>query len=338
THSFRETPAQRQFRQTYLEKLHEVYRLHEALGLMDLGEDKKISLRDIFVPLRFSSKELSESRDWEDEEGTFSLINILKQHQHIVLSGRPGSGKTTVSRMIINLLTTKALTSFTKQCGRRIPLYFKLRDYQLSSISSPEVLLDQFVASQSRVLEYEISRQHLEFYLRQGWCFIILDGVDEVGGWKNRIRVRQFVINHLMAFHKDNYLLVTSRPAGLERVPFSEYFSEKEERLQKKLPTLYHVDSFNKKQTGDFCQKWFALREENPKTVQKKAVEFRDSIEKIKSLSVLKRRPVFLTMMAHIHTTKGKLPHSRAKAYEYMVDAYIEHFDYQYSIRPPKDN
>ncbi|MCW5202240.1 NACHT domain-containing protein [Desulfobulbus sp. US4] len=327
TPSFRETVAQRQFRQTYMEKLHEVYRLHEALGLMDLGEDKKISLRDIFVPLRFSRKELSESRDWEDEKGTASLINILMQHRHIVLSGRPGSGKTTVSRMIINLLTAKSLTSFTKQCGRRIPLYFKLRDYQLSNISSSEVLLDQFVASQSRVLEYEISREHLEFYLQQGWCFIILDGVDEVGGWKNRIRVRRFVINHLMAFHKNNYLLVTSRPAGLERVPFTEYFGDKEKRSQIKLPTLYHVDSFNKKQTGEFCQKWFALREENPKTVQNKAVEFRDSIEKIKSLSVLKRRPVFLTMMAHIHTTKGKLPHSRAKAYEYMVDAYIEHID-----------
>ncbi|XCN72898.1 MAG: NACHT domain-containing protein [Candidatus Electrothrix aestuarii] len=325
--SFQETLAQREFRQVYQEKLHEVYSFHEALGLMDLGEDKKISLRDIFVPLRFSREELSESRDWEDEEGTFSLLQILRQHQHIVLSGRPGSGKTTVSRMIINLLTSKALTSFTKQCGRRIPLYFKLRDYQLSSISSPEALLDQFVASQSRILEYEISREHLEFYLQQGWCFIILDGVDEVGGWKTRLRIRRFVINHFMAFHKDNYLLVTSRPAGLERVPFTAYLDKKEERAQKHLPALYYVDSFNKQQTGEFCQKWFALREENPKTVQKKADEFRDSIEKIKSLAVLKRRPVFLTMMAHIHTTKGKLPHSRAKAYEYMVDAYIEHID-----------
>ncbi len=195
TPSFRETAAQRQFRQAYLEKLHEVYRIHEALGLMDLGEDKKISLRDIFVPLRFSSKELSESRDWEDEEGTSSLIHILKQHRHIVLSGRPGSGKTTVSRMIINLLTAKALTSFTKQCGRRIPLYFKLRDYQLSSISTPETLLDQFVASQSRTLDYKVSRKYIEFYLRQGWCFIILDGVDEIGGWRNRIQIRKFVVN-----------------------------------------------------------------------------------------------------------------------------------------------
>ncbi|WPD24979.1 MAG: NACHT domain-containing protein [Candidatus Electrothrix scaldis] len=325
--SFQETLAQREFRQAYQEKLHEVYSFHEALGLMDLGEDKKISLRDIFVPLRFSREELSESRDWEDKEGTFSLLHILKQHRHIVLSGRPGSGKTTVSRMIINLLTAKSLTSFTKQCGRRIPLYFKLRDYQLSTISSPEVLLDQFVRSQSRILEYEISREHLEFYLQQGWCFIILDGVDEVGGWKTRLRIRRFVINHFMAFHKDNYLLVTSRPAGLERVPFTAYLDKKEERAQKHLPALYYVDSFNKQQTGEFCQKWFALREENPKTVQKKADEFRDSIEKIKSLAVLKRRPVFLTMMAHIHTTKGKLPHSRAKAYEYMVDAYIEHID-----------
>ncbi|WLE98552.1 MAG: NACHT domain-containing protein [Candidatus Electrothrix communis] len=327
TPSFRETVAQREFRQTYQEKLHEVYSFHEALGLMDLGEDKKISLRDIFVPLRFSRKELSESRDWEDEEGTSSLINIFMQHRHIVLSGRPGSGKTTVSRMIINLLTAKALTSFTKQCGRRIPLYFKLRDYQLSSISSPEMLLDQFVASQSRTLEYAVSREHIEFYLQQGWCFIILDGVDEVGGRENRLRTREFVLDYFMTFHKDNYVLVTSRPTGLENVPFSSYLNETEQTLPKKLLALYHVDSFNKKQTGEFCQKWFALREENPKIVQKKAVEFRDSIEKIQSLSVLKRRPVFLTMMAHIHTTKGKLPHSRAKAYEYMVDAYIEHID-----------
>lgn len=327
TPSFAETVEQRQFRQEYLEKMHGVYKLHEALGLMDLGEDKKISLRDIFVPLRFSTKELSESRDWENDQGTYSLINILTKHHHLVLSGRPGSGKTTVSRMIINLLTSKALTSFTQQFGRRIPLYFKLRDYQISTISSPNILLDQFVELQSRTLKYAVSREHIEFYLQQGWCFIIFDGVDEVGGRDNRLQIRELVLDYFINFHEDNYVLVTSRPTGLENVPFSSYLDEREQKLQKKLPTLLHVDSFNKKQTSEFCQKWFALREENPKIVEKKATDFLDSIEKIKSLSVLKRRPVFLTMMAHIHTTKGKLPHSRAKAYEYMVDAYIEHID-----------
>jgi len=77
----------------------------------------------------------------------------------------------------------------------------------------------------------------------------------------------------------------------------------------------------------DFSQKWFALREENPDIVKNKANEFLNSLENIPSLSALRRRPVFLTMMAHIHTTKGKLPYSRAMAYEYMVAAYIETID-----------
>ncbi len=90
---------------------------------------------------------------------------------------------------------------------------------------------------------------------------------------------------------------------------------------------LFYIDSFNKSQAREFSRKWFTLREENPEIVTKKTEEFLESIEKIKSLSVLKRRLVFLTMMAHIHTTKGKLPHSRAQAYEYMVEAYIESID-----------
>ncbi len=137
---FPETTEQRKFRQSYMENVHKIYRFHESLGIMDLGEDKKISLQDIYVPLRFSEQELSETRDWESKEDTLSLLNVLDQSRHIVLSGKPGSGKTTMSRMILNLLSPKALTGIAEKCGRRIPLYFKLRDYKTRNIPSADDL------------------------------------------------------------------------------------------------------------------------------------------------------------------------------------------------------
>jgi hypothetical protein len=324
---FKETAEQRRFRQTYMIRIHAAYRFHESLGLMDLGEDRKISLQDIYVPLRFSGKELDEGRDWEEQGDTHSIIEILDNSRHIVLSGRPGSGKTTISRMIINLLSTRGLTNLAEHCGRRIPLYFKLRDYNMKGITSAGDLLDSFIKTQGAVLRFEISKEYLKFYLKQGWCFLIFDGVDEVGGLENRLKIRRFILEYFTKLNRENYLLVTSRPSGLGNASFSRAITKEESEVLKNWLSLFYVDSFNKSQAQEFSTKWFDLREENPETIKNKANEFIHDIEKIKSLSVLKRRPVFITMMAHIHTTKSKLPHSRAMAYEYMVQAYIEILD-----------
>jgi hypothetical protein len=338
---FKETREQLDFRHTYMKRVNAAYYFHESLGVMDLGQDKKVSLQDIYVPLRYSEKKLDETRDWEDEEGTFSLLDVLDKYKHIVFSGKPGSGKTTLSRMLINLLSTRALTALSEKCGRRMPLYFKLRDYKIGDIFSADTLLDNFIKSQSKTLKFDISRKHLEFYLKKGWCFLIFDGVDEVGGLENRLKVRKFILRTFGNYNENNYLIVTSRPSGLENAPFNKYLNQEEEDqdtidnifidkyIVNSLPflKLFYIDSFNKSQANEFSSNWFSLREPNPDIVEKKSSEFLESIEKIKSLSVLKRRPVFLTMMAHIHTTKGKLPHSRASAYEYMVQAYVEHID-----------
>jgi hypothetical protein len=92
-------------------------------------------------------------------------------------------------------------------------------------------------------------------------------------------------------------------------------------------PVQFYVVPFEDTQIREYSEKWFKLREENPETVKSKVEDFTNSIRKINHLAVLRRRPVFLSMMIHIHTTKGKLPYSRATAYRYMVEAYIEHID-----------
>ncbi len=325
---FKETKELRNFRQTYMAKLNAVYKIHDALGVMDLVEYSKVTLQDIYVPLRYSKQNIEESRDWEDDSGTISQLEMLKEAKHVIVSGKPGSGKTTVSRMIINLLSGNAVSGLQQLCGRRIPLYFKLRDYSIAGIESADDLLNKFIKSQSATIRFDIDKELIEYYLNKGWCFLIFDGVDEVGGIENRMKIREIILNYFAKYNTENYLLVTSRPSGLENTPFNSYIDEIEAKMhQLELLKLYHVDSFSKSQVEEFSEKWFALREENPELIKKKSVEFLSDIAKISSLSVLKRRPVFLTMMAHIHTTKGKLPHSRAQAYDYMVQTYVEQLD-----------
>ncbi|EKQ54567.1 MULTISPECIES: NACHT domain-containing protein [unclassified Clostridium] len=327
--NFIETIEQRKFRQIFMERMYSAYHFDDNSGLLDIGEDKKISLQDIYVPLRFSKIELNEDRDWGIEENlTSSLIEVLDESKHVVISGKPGSGKTTVSKIIITMLSSKALTAITKKYGRRLPLYFRLRNYDIRNIETADDLVNMYIEDQSKTLGLEISKDILKFYLENGWCFLLVDGVDEVGGINNRLKIREIILKKFALFNEDNYIIVTSRPSGLERVPFNKLIEgDKQEHKDVKFLDLFYVDSFNKEQVREFSEKWFALREISQSIIKDKTNDFLESIEKIKSLSVLRRRPVFLTMMIHIHTTKGKLPHSRATAYEEMVKAYIENID-----------
>lgn len=379
--TFEETIKQREFRQKYMKAINRAYRYDESIGIMDIGEDKKVSLQDIYVPLQFSKYEYNEDNYYENDT-LHSIVDLFQQNRNVVLSGKPGSGKTTLSRSIINSLSSNDLTVMSNEFGRRLPLYFKLRDYKIESIKSFEDFLNQYILTMSRILKIDIYSELVLFYLKQGWCFLIFDGVDEVGNETNRLKIRDYILKEFSKYNQNNYILVTSRPTGIENSYFfnytkreyeqnkthaedraeleleviqeSEYGEDKtflqsieyEENFKnqknlkqieyeenshvtKKLnfPLLYHVAPFTDKQITLYSTNWFKLREENPIVISSKVDDFITSIEKIENLSLLRRRPVFLSMMIHIHTTKGKLPYSRAMAYRYMVEAYIEHID-----------
>ena len=361
---FEETLDQRNFRQKYMSAISKAYKYDESIGIMDIGEDKKISLQDIYVPLRFSK--------YENEEGFFSktktesLIELFSKSHNIVLSGKPGCGKTTLSRFIINALSSYELSPVATNFGRKLPLYIKLRDYKIEDINSFDNFFDSYIDMISSILKFNVNREYVEFYLRNGWCFLIFDGVDEVGNEDNRFKIRNYILKNFNKYNDKNYILVTSRPTGIESSYFFEYTKQEEKETFKELPkelvfeqkesfenfksndelvdkeansskynnksklsfpSLYYVSQFSDEQINIYSNNWFKLREENPKVIKDKVDYFISSIDKIKNLTILKRRPVFLSMMIHIHTTKGKLPYSRAMAYKYMVEAYIEHID-----------
>jgi len=367
---FKETSEQRNFRQVYMKSINKAFKYDESMGIMDIGEDRKISLQDIYVPLRFSPHDLDED---SNPIITESIIDLFQRNRKVVLSGKPGSGKTTLSRSIINALSSDNLTAMAENFGRRLPIYVKLRDYKIDTIDNFQIFLNEYITIMNNTLKIDITVEDIEFYLRNGWCFLIFDGIDEVGNENNRLKVRDFILKHFDQYNKENYILITSRPTGLDKSYFFNYTKHEEEKIQEfedleevdaeelnlinqeqsntniqqfinidfneneditykqieslSFPLLFYITSFNDVQIKQYSENWFKLRDENPSVIQEKVNDFTSSIEKIKNLSTLRRRPVFLSMMIHIHTTKGKLPYSRAMAYRYMVEAYIEHID-----------
>ena len=57
---FKETKEQRTFRQSYMKAINKAYKYDESIGIMDIGEDKKISLQDIYIPLKFTSNDYND--------------------------------------------------------------------------------------------------------------------------------------------------------------------------------------------------------------------------------------------------------------------------------------
>ena len=84
------------------------------------------------------------------QQGGHELKNILdlfREKRHVIISGKPGSGKTTLSRSLINTLSSDNLTKMSETFGRRLPLYFKLRDYKIDEIKNYTDFLNQYIKS-----------------------------------------------------------------------------------------------------------------------------------------------------------------------------------------------
>lgn len=331
--------------------------LAKRFGDLDLlltlqGEDR-VSLRKVYVPLRLDTQDRSDESmggpDGVEKEipPGRDALELIAEQPFIAISGRPGSGKTTLIQAIISELTGDRQSEFRRKVvGERgiLPIPLILRDYQdeLGQVETLDDLLECWWRKAEREardkgVALDLPRLQ-QSYFSSGDAFpllLLFDGIDEVGGSELRLRLLNMAVS---APRSDCRAVVTGRPAGFADLPMddvrlladiaSQYSilapGDSEVAVRRPIQ-LQHVQPFAWPQVRDFIDRFFRLRQEWQVERERLGAEFHTALadRQRAHLLTLARRPIFLTLMALVHANDRRMPYGRADLYRRIVDLYL---------------
>ena len=192
------------------------------LGLPDRRENPDVVIDRLFVtPLltrRYVSPDESPG-NWADEAET--LIDALAENRRLVLLGDPGIGKSTFLNYVAWLLSRPATNALIDRLGWRLPLPMVLRDLPVRGVRNFDGLLEAFLSREMSTPLLGDERRYLMQTLEEGRAFLLLDGIDELGGREARENLRSAVFDGIARYPACRWLL-TSRIIGYEEAPFDK--------------------------------------------------------------------------------------------------------------------
>jgi predicted NACHT family NTPase len=124
-----------------------------------------------------ATPELKERQEQKVER--CDVLDGLRRHatEHVLLVGRPGSGKSTALQRLLLEEAERALGD-ANAC---IPVLLELRHYEKSTLDSLGGVLDEFVEP-----------QYLPGWLRQGRLLLLVDGINELPSGDARLELAKF--------------------------------------------------------------------------------------------------------------------------------------------------
>jgi HEAT repeat protein len=152
---------------------------------------------------------------------------------------------------------------------------------------------------------------------------VLLDGLDEVPH-QQRSLVQESIGEFSKRFNASVIVVTCRTRSWAEEGASSRLPGEKDPLAGFR---VYEIAPFSQEQISLFAERWYAAVR-SLKRMSDDAVQYR--IETLKaacktpSLVPLAERPLLLTLMATLHTSRGQLPHDRATLYADCVDLVLE--------------
>ncbi len=302
------------------------YNRVEFLGLPSLKESRDLTLEEIYVPLSFN---------WKigDMKNRFYLPKALAESRHLVVLGDPGSGKSTLVKLITHSFGRREPTPLSQRFGELLPVPIILRDYNISDWKNYEDMLRSFICTLDEEVRNEVTVEWLMGYLRNGKAILLLDGLDEVGNRKDRMHLRDNVIFPLLQKMRESYVVLTSRIIGYDDAKVDFIYvpvkagSERIVKSYSPLLKLCYIAPFDEEDVEQFINRWYAAREQDPERRREGVESLKRALKQNDRVKRLATNPSLLTLMALVHRATAQLPSGRAKLYDKIVEAYLETID-----------
>lgn len=260
-----------------------------------------------------------------------SVIDAIQSNKQTVLLGDPGSGKSTFVNFLAFCLASHTLEpeadwlahlkGWRKEESDLIPVIITLRDFaRMYADDLPEKAtvshLWDFIVSRLKANNLEKAAEPILEALETGKAILLFDGLDEVPTRTQRIFVRDAVRSFTGQYNKCR-TLVTCRVLS-----YQEPEKGKPDLRLNEFPT-YEIAEFNAEQIDNFVAAWYTelARLGTIKAEDEQALTQRlQTAVRRRDLQELSPNPLLLTVMALVHTHKGKLPDARALLYEETIE------------------
>ena len=314
---------------SYLKWVYEEYGTIELRGVKREGEQVVgLDLETVYVPLAAQTYRHSQPEE-------IALDQVLTLGERVVVTGGPGSGKTTVLLHLARILSEVLLSDDAGLAETQLGLPQNLPLPLLVPLSAYAFYLrhlKQDVPAEDKTLAAFISRYQIEkqtsfelpddFFqqlLRQGLgVMLLLDGLDEVPNEAERVQVRQG-IEDLVTGRDQMRVVVTCRTAayqertalgkGFQEVKVQPLDSEHLEALVRQAcGCLYHHDQERK--VSDLLAGITKLEAERRRLGGE-------------DIEPLVTSPLMVRLLLIVHYSERRLPDQRAELYMKATDAML---------------
>ncbi len=300
---------------------------------------KRVKLKSLAIPSRLtplSDGEIAAAKISTDEDA-LAYLTFRRMFERAVILGDPGGGKSTLTQMLCNDLST-LINLEASNPGRKdfdasdlkLPLRIILRSFEAKNTHDPAYnFLDYLVDEATLPLDNDagLARKVLQHVLSTGEAILIFDGLDEVLELGKR---RQIVslIEQFCEIYAACSVLVTSRLVGYRDAPLTEDFAPyglarfSSDEIQKYAAKSIRAVSLSQKREADI-----------------KAAEFLRQTARVGG--DLRQNPLMLGLMVQIFVYRGDVPSNRPEVYKECATLMFEKWDGRRDIvvqNVPKDD
>lgn len=302
-----------------------------------------LTLDDVYVSLAAAVRPKRKRNVREEEEAaerTLDMNQLLALGPRLVVTGGPGSGKTTFLHLLASTLARAIRTNESKQITKSLgltppfplPILVSLsefnhyRRHHANPQNPRHGTLIQFI-SHSLIRHHAAIGLPDDFFERllvqDELCLVLLDGLDEVANERERLLVRQAVEE--LAYNRGvGRMVVTSRSRAYQG--------------QAVLPETFRhaaVQPMSPDQVAALAQRWCHA----VYNIDEAAVESEQLTAAIAGLEALRAArgeprlvdsPLLVTIVAIVHYNQRRLPDQRAELYERCVEVLLSE-----SNKPP---
>lgn len=316
------------------EYLHNLIHSAQRLSLADADSSDPtraaVELTSVYVRLEVASTTpLSQDERREHLPGRITrnsnAVEILNRHQHVVLVGDPGSGKSTFLNFVVLCLAHYALghAGWIEQLGSSwpyghlLPVRVALHEFG-TWLNARSVRPTRGDAALFWLwLKQQYSRglgELLQAVILRGQAVILFDGLDEISETKGQTlnRVRQTIESLRMAAPQSR-MIVTCR--------YLDYTQPSRQLPQWQVERLI---PFSNDLVQEFIQRWYDVLTSldrpmngDPHTLRNR---LRMEVRQRPALRQLAGNPLLLTMITLLHAYEGRLPEERVRVYEKCVE------------------